>query len=310
MLKSRGAGIYHEILRELLLNGQIVPGSKNPNSPGYNRASIEITGFQFLLSNPRARWINSTTRPLNIPFCFGLTMYFLSGGKDVASIEYYNPLAVRFSDDGLTIPGSSYGSRIRIDEIFRILQDDPTSRRAVMPIFTNSDYRESKDIPCPVALQFLIRDDRLHCISFFRSQNALTVFPYDLFLFTWIQEFFAMKLNYDVGDYTQITGSMHVYEDELKILRGEIQDPLEPPYEMAQMDKVDTAGFLGLESELRKYGLRELAVPPEFDANWYNPYWQSVFHVLLAFADRRRAGERHLRDLNLIQQVAPHLFLP
>jgi thymidylate synthase len=47
-----------------------------------------------------------------------------------------------------------------------------------------------------------------------RSQSAVGVLPYDLFLFTFLHETLAVALGAQLGSYYHICGSMHYYSDE------------------------------------------------------------------------------------------------
>jgi hypothetical protein len=63
-------------------------------------------------------------------------------------------------------------------------------------------------------------------MTFMRSQSALMVLPYDVFLFASLQGLLASRLGVEVGTYTHISGSFHVYEDELEMASAVIaEDP-------------------------------------------------------------------------------------
>ena len=73
----------------------------------------------------------------------------------------------------------------------------------------------TKDLPCTISLQYLIREGALHCIVYMRSNDLWLGFPYDVFCFTAFQTKLAMELGVKLGTYTHIAGSLHLYERNL-----------------------------------------------------------------------------------------------
>jgi len=123
--------------------------------------------------------------------------------------------------DGNILWGA-YGPRVygMIDEIVKLLRDDPSSRQAVLSIFhAPTDLgRGKKDTPCTLTLQFLLRDGYLHGRGSMRSNDVWLGLPYDLVQFISITGAIAAALDINVGTYTHTVGSMHVYERHYKVL--------------------------------------------------------------------------------------------
>ncbi|MCH7992208.1 MAG: thymidylate synthase, partial [Gemmatimonadetes bacterium] len=71
----------------------------------------------------------------------------------------------------------------------------------------------SKDIPCTIQFQFLVRDGRLNMITTMRSNDVFWGLPYDEWMFTNVQFAVAYALNMDVGWYQHNTGSLDAYVD-------------------------------------------------------------------------------------------------
>lgn len=95
------------------------------------------------------------------------------------------------------------------------------------------------DVPCAIALQFLVRRDALVCVAMMRSQSAAMVMPYDIFLFTVIQEILAVRLQIPLGPYIHIAGSIHYYEEEMELVDQLLGDPLASPAAMRPMARAD-----------------------------------------------------------------------
>ena len=133
-------------------------------------------------------------------------------------ISDYAPSYGRFSDDGETLHGA-YGPRIwcSLQAVIQMLKDKPDSRQAVITLHRSTDASiaargESKDIPCTIALQFLVRDSKLNLIVTMRSNDMWTGLPYDVFCFTSFQILMAQSLGYGVGWYQHQAASLHIYE--------------------------------------------------------------------------------------------------
>ena len=124
----------------------------------------------------------------------------------------------RFSDDGHILAGA-YGPRIsrQIPYIVNTLLDDHESRQAVLTIWTERPT-PSKDIPCTISMQFLVRKQSLHLIVNMRSNDLWLGMPYDMFSFSMVGIYVALKLK----PYLQTVpgllhvnvGSMHLYEKD------------------------------------------------------------------------------------------------
>lgn len=57
-----------------------------------------------------------------------------------------------------------------------------------------------------------------------RSQSALMVMPYDLFLLTMLHEAMAVRLGVGLGYYHHFCGSLHYYEDEEELVDAVLRE--------------------------------------------------------------------------------------
>jgi thymidylate synthase len=149
----------------------------------------------------------------------------LSGNNETAWISKYSSFWKDISDDGVTA-NSAYGARlfkphdaiaqrrfVQWDYIVNELRNDPDSRRAVMHLRTPNDSVDAKlDVPCTLALQFFIRDNKLHQVVHMRSSDVIFGIAYDVPAFTLFQEILANELDVDLGTYTHVSNSLHIYE--------------------------------------------------------------------------------------------------
>lgn len=295
---------YSELVKDVLQRGAVVPPIASSTSPSNRQATKEILGSMFTLTDPRARYIWNDVRPLNGAFCLGNFLYFMSGSVTVDQLSYYNPLASKFSDDGVTIPGSCYGARVwkQMRMVANLLQRDPSTRRAVVTIFNGDvDCHESVDIPCPVTMQFFVRSGVLDMHVTFRSQNVLMVFGYDLFLFTMIQESMAVSLGLALGEYTQFTGSLHFYENERVLAESVLRVKTETEI-MPAMEQIGAAGLhrmLELELTYQAYGRNLPDAHVGHVVTMLPQYWQMLCGVLVRFAHLRRDGIPYMRERHM-----------
>jgi len=303
--------MYTAMLARLFLRGQWVDPITTPSSPSVGQDTLELLAPRLILTNPRARLIVSEARPLNIAACLGLFFYFVTEGRDLAQALYYNPLAMKFSDDAETIRGSCYGFRVshQLQRALRLVRESPPTRRAVVTIYDGDlDLMDSVDVPCPVLMQFFVRADELVLETYFRSQNMLMVFPYDLFLFTMLQEWWACHLGLQLGVYIQVGGSAHVYASEC-MLAQEVVKGMTTSYNFPVMTKPSEAEWqivLDYEMALRLWGhpnTRVDAMPDLSMLESLSPYWRAIVTVLHTFAVRRRAGELYLRDWTVLGEA-------
>ncbi|MDK2981667.1 MAG: thymidylate synthase [Chloroflexota bacterium] len=182
----------------------------------------EITSHNFSIEKPWEKFIVIPKRFNNIFATIAESIWVLGGRNDIEYLTHYLRRAPDFSDDGKTWR-AGYGKRIRhweskidqIKEIYNLLSQDRTSRRAVINIFNPSeDFFPSKDIPCNNWLHFLIRDNKLIMNIAIRSNDILWGFS-GINSFEWgiLQELLANWLGCEIGSSFYFIGSFHLYKN-------------------------------------------------------------------------------------------------
>lgn len=177
-----------------------------------------------VINDPTRNIVRSKDRNMPIRYAVGELLWYLSGSNKLKDIEVFSKVWERMSDDGETV-NSAYGHRIfnkfgfnQMNYVIEALNRDPSSRQAVIHIKDPQDYIENPthDVPCTVCLQFFIRDNKLHMTTYMRSNDVWTGFPYDVFSFTCFQIILAFRLGVEIGTYTHIAGSLHMYQRSLE----------------------------------------------------------------------------------------------
>lgn len=157
-------------------------------------------------------------RKMNYTFMYG-EAYWILWGSNMAQdiVPYCKPIA-KFSDDGVRFDGA-YGPMVvqQIRYCVDCLNSDPLSRQAVMSIW-RPNPRPSKDIPCTVSLQFLIRDGKIHCIANMRSSDIWLGWVYDVFNFSCVANYIRLSLSnsdsISLGNLYLNAASQHLYESD------------------------------------------------------------------------------------------------
>lgn len=244
----------------------------------------ECLGVSFSIANPRDRITNNPIRQMSLSFAFGEFLWYLRGSDRLDIIEYYSKMYPNFSDDKVTVNGA-YGARIfggklsQWEQVKSILLRDPDSRQAVISIHQPRDlFSSSLDIPCTCVLQYFIRNGQLNGITYMRSNDIYLGMPYDIFSFTMLQEMLAVELNVELGSYTHMVGSLHIYEKHFSVFDrlAEAENPTDQS--MLRMTKEAVTNeqvslILQAEHALRK----NEAIG---NINRLDPYWRIFVEVL------------------------------
>ena len=295
--------VFRSLLRDILETGQQVNAGESL-SVGSNQTTYEILNYSFSLPNPRDRLLFNPKRRLNLTAAIGRFTWMMSGSDLLSGIEFYDPKARNFSDDGVTVPGSSDGARLlrpqprlnQIDNVIKLLKEDASTRRAAVTIYRAEDAgRESRDIPCTMGLVFNVRSGGLHATTLMRSNNAVRVLPYDLFLFSLLSEIVASAVGVPLASYHHFAVSMHIYEKDLALAR-EILD--QPPLERTIMAPMPLGTALAEIEKLIKFETELRSSYTMLDENkvkeWrerieqeFSNYWQEFARVLLLNALRK-----------------------
>lgn len=194
----------------------------------------EIINAVTVINDPTRSFVRSNIRNLPIRYAIGEMLWYMSGNNHLNEIQKYTKNWDRMSDDGETV-NSNYGwcisRKFGFDQweyIKELLVKDPNTRQAVLHIKT-ADNTPSKDVNCTVCLQFFIREGKLYLTTYMRSNDLWMGFPYDVFQFMNMQVLMSMELGLELGSYTHIAGSLHLYErDYRKAMDNKTNELLQP----------------------------------------------------------------------------------
>lgn len=189
----------------------------------------EICNAIFVVEDPTRNIVSNPLRKMPMRYAVGELIWYLSGSNLTRDISQFAPKWDDLSDDGVHA-NSAYGHRIRYrfgfdqwEYVKKLLTESPLSRQAVIHIKDASD-ESTKDVPCTIALQFLLRNGKLDLTVFMRSNDIWMGFPYDAFSFCALQMKMAMELGVEVGTYTHHATSLHLYKRDYEKYKKNLED--------------------------------------------------------------------------------------
>jgi thymidylate synthase len=165
--------------------------------------------------------IHNVHRKLGYKFMAAEAAWILSGDDRVETIAPYSKEISKFSDDGVHFFGA-YGPKFKsqVDYVVATLMNDINSRQAVINIWRENPG-PTKDVPCTLSLQFLVRFGQLHCVASMRSSDLWLGHPYDIVNFSAISFSILLQLKalfkdvvsiLELGELFLTAGSKHLYE--------------------------------------------------------------------------------------------------
>ena len=213
--------IYLDVCKDLVESKEIA------NTKELNNVRITLTDINNNIVS---------VRNLSRKYLFGELVWYFAGRQDLEFISKFSSFWENISDDGVTC-NSAYGHLItakygfnQLEKIVELLKKDPDSRRALINInVPNEKVIETKDEPCTICLQFLIRDGKLDCTGIMRSNDVWLGFPYDVVFFTELQKLIAQALGVGYGTYTHFATSFHMYTRDEEKIRNILANPVSKP---------------------------------------------------------------------------------
>lgn len=193
--------------------------------------TLELRNVTFQIENP-LDILTTNKQATNYGMPIGYTvaelLWYLNGDNSVDFIGRFANMWPKLTDDGKT-NNSAYGyiinSKFGFNQLYSVvseLRKNPNSRRATIKINTphyigsnELNLTDTKDEPCTLSLQFMIRNSKLEMSVVMRSNDIWFGTPNDVVYFSVLQQLIAKKLDIKVGTYTHTANSFHVYKRNL-----------------------------------------------------------------------------------------------
>jgi len=233
----------------------------------------ELLHVALTITDPRQRLV--FVRPMNPAFALAEMIWMLAGANDVSFLRFWNPRMARYADDAdpHRLHGA-YGYRLgsqprlstaattrlrhepsggasRLDQLktaYEALQRTPHSRQVVLQ-FWDADRDlpapepRSRDVPCNLVSHLMVRDGRLEWLQVMRSNDLMWGLPYNIVQFTSLQEIMAGCLGVDVGTYTHLSDSLHIYQRHWPLLEVTAAPHADVPRNAADVRIASYAGW-------------------------------------------------------------------
>jgi len=289
LFKSNPASGIDEVmvrsLKDLKSTGQISINSRTEST------IKEIISYTISSDNPLDRILRNPARKNNLVAQIAETVWVISGSRDLTYLSPFLPRAINYSDDQISwragygrisylevnppkdflvtrsegedflLFPKVYSRKFKVNQVknvIDILTQDPSSRQAyiVIPIAgDNLVTNETLDTPCTLSVQFLIRNNKLHCITNMRSNDVifgLTGINY--FEWTFLQELVASILCVEVGTYFHNAGSLHIYERHFDVMDKILFEEESPnKFDINKHIPVNETSWKNLDSNLSAY---------------------------------------------------------
>lgn len=276
--KDTMADVWHLLLDALVYYGKATAPR--------NMQISEIIDTTFYIDNALNNIFVNDERKVAYRFMVAEWLWIWYGRDDVKTISRYNKNIAKFSDNGVDFNGA-YGVPVKAQwpYLLHTLQNDRSTRQAVIQIY-KPPISVTKDVPCTLTMQFLVRDHKLHTIVNMRSSDIWLGLPYDVFNFSMLANILVSQLNayttriIHVGSLTMHLGSSHLYEKNRK------------------------QAILALAHRTTSIASQQLVVPPpdwlediltgEEKNKWeFNEQWEVYANVLCAGTNRQALEVLH-----------------
>jgi len=208
---------YTDIVKHILKYGEV-------HAPR-GQATRELLDVSIQLHNPMRALPIGIGRGLNMKIAAVEAAQLIGGVCDPTAMLNASSAFKQYMDGGTFHGGYGQRTRGQIPIAIKRLRGDPHSRQAVVTLwdplhdlFTDG----MKDYPCTVALQFMIRGDKLLMHTHMRSNDVWRGLAYDLFVFTQLQQVIASDLSLRAGTYYHHVSSLHLYETDVPLVESMI----------------------------------------------------------------------------------------
>lgn len=224
MVEAKNIDEAFEKLYEILSKQNLENDSRDGEVAG------EVINAISVIEDPTRCIMMNPIRKMPIRYAIGEMLWYRSKNPALKEIQKYTKNWDRMSDDGVTV-NSNYGHIIyekfgfdQYEYCKELLKKNPETRQAIIHIKvpTNTIENPTKDLNCTVSLQFFLRDGKLSMTVYMRSNDLWFGYPYDVFQFTCLQIQMAMELGVELGTYTHISGSLHLYKRDKEAAENNI----------------------------------------------------------------------------------------
>ena len=239
------AAVYEELLHELMNEPEYVT---QPRDMKIN----EMCDVAIVIENPLSCLYANEFRSSQFKYIAAEFLWYFMGRNDVEYISKYAKFWESIKNEDDTV-NSSYGHLLFNSQnehgftqyrwALESLAQDKDSRQAVLHFNLPIHQRQgNKDFVCTMYGIFQIRNNRLNFTVSMRSNDVILGLPTDIAFFAILQSQMLNHLRHhagypelELGTYTHIANSSHIYERHFEIAKKMITRKFEP----LEIPKVD-----------------------------------------------------------------------
>jgi thymidylate synthase len=210
----------------------------------------EHTNVALVLENPLSCLYTNARRGSQKKYIAAELLWYFMGRDDASFISKYAKFWTKIQNEDGTV-NSAYGNLIftkknryghsQYDWALQSLVKDKNTRQAVLHFnLPEHQYMTNKDFVCTMYAIFHIRQDRLNFTVSMRSNDVILGLPTDIAFFATLQCQMLSHLrskwpNLQLGTYTHIANSLHLYEHHF----GLVEEMLASPFEREEIPPVN-----------------------------------------------------------------------
>jgi thymidylate synthase len=198
----------------------------------------EIENAVLQLDNPESNLFMNEVRSVPLKYLAGELLWYFSGRNDLSFISRFSNFWKAIAEKDGTC-NSAYGNLLfkgmEKSQYFwaysRLVEDKDTRQAIIHFNRPYHQYQGNKDFVCTLVGIFQIRDNKLNFTIDMRSNDVFFGLTFDLPFFTLLQQQMLKHLResayptLELGRYTHIAHSLHVYEKDFQILNSMLLEP-------------------------------------------------------------------------------------
>lgn len=230
------ADAYATALNDVLYNPEYITSPRGMKI-------FEVTNAALVIEDPRYSLYENKRRSSQFKYIAGELIWYFTGRNDTEFITKFAKFWDQIANDDKTV-NSAYGNLIFKEEnehlytqwqwALESLIKDKDSRQAILHFNKPSHQRKgNKDFVCTLNGIFQIRDNKLNFTVDMRSNDLILGTATDVAFFCLLQEQMYQHLrkhypNLEMGTYTHISHSLHIYERHFDLVGEMLNNDFEP----------------------------------------------------------------------------------
>ena len=231
------AKAYKKLLEVLLNEPEYITSPRN-------QKIHEFQNFTFEIMDPVSCLFKNERRSSQLKYISAELLWYLVGDNKAEFISRFSKFWKTIQNHDGTV-NSAYGYLIfkecynptqmnQWQWCYESLAKDKETRQAIMHFNKPwHQFSENKDFVCTMYSNFLIRDNKLHMTVHMRSNDIILGLPTDIPFFVILQLNMWNLLRelypeLEIGTYTHIVNSMHLYERNHELVKEMLEHEFEP----------------------------------------------------------------------------------